>query len=109
MSLAGRYRAEDARAVDNQALRWAAHNGHVDVLQWLHATYGLTAEDARAKDNCALRWSASNGRVDAVNYLLNVMGLTAEDARYILSRLSEEDSEQAKVELRLKAEQEEWT
>jgi len=33
--------AKDARADGNLALRWACENGHLEVVRWLHGTFGL--------------------------------------------------------------------
>ena len=37
--------ADDFRAGDNSAIRWASRNGHLDVLKFLKDTVGLTATD----------------------------------------------------------------
>ena len=60
--------AEDARVDANVALSRAAENGHVEVLKWLHKTFGLT-DDARANDNYALRWAAREGHVEVLKWL----------------------------------------
>jgi hypothetical protein len=52
--------ADDARATNNNALRWACLNGHLGVAQWLVGRFGLTVHDVRdmrAENNFAL-WAA---------------------------------------------------
>jgi hypothetical protein len=77
---------EDAQDDDNYALRWSAHNGHLDVVKYLREEFGLTKEDAQAKgpDGCAnyaLRYSAQNGHLGVVKYLKEAFALTKEDAQ----------------------------
>ena len=71
----------DARANNNYALRWAARNGHVDVLRFLKDNFDLTDEDARTWNNYALRMAAYNGHLVVLCFLKNDFGLTADDAR----------------------------
>jgi hypothetical protein len=58
-------------------------NGHLEMAQWLTATFGLTAEDARSKDNEALRSACADSEEDLemAQWLTATFGLTAEDAR----------------------------
>ena len=59
---------DEARSDNNHALRTAAENGHVAVLDRLAAPpYNLGQEDARSDNNCALRWASMNGRVAVVD------------------------------------------
>ena len=61
---------EDARAADNLALRCAASNGHVAVLDRLALPpFSLGHEDARADDNSALHWAAKNRHTAVLNRL----------------------------------------
>ena len=61
---------EDARALDNLALRWAACLGHVAVLDRLaKPPYSLGTEDARSEDNFALCLAAENGHVAVLDRL----------------------------------------
>ena len=61
---------DDARARDNLALRWAAGNGHVAVLDRLAAPpYNLGQADARSLDSCALHWAAEKGHVAVLDRL----------------------------------------
>ena len=55
----------DIRACDDFALRRSAHNGHLDVVKYLHQN----GADIRACDDYALRWSAENGHLEVVKYL----------------------------------------
>jgi hypothetical protein len=71
--------AQDARADNNYALMWAAHNGHVAALQALQQ-FGLTIEDVRTNNNCAVRWAAGNGHVPVLQ-LFREWGLTLQDVR----------------------------
>ena len=63
------------------ALRCAARNGHLEVLKWLHETFGLTDVDARAEENYALRLSARNGHLEVLKWMHETFGLTDMDAR----------------------------
>jgi ankyrin repeat protein len=69
----------DLRAVNNEAFRWAAGNGHLEVCRLL-LSCGLTLADVRDDDNNALRWAAGNGHLDVVRLLLE-QGLQLTDLR----------------------------
>lgn len=75
--------AADVRANDACAIRLAAANGHLGILQCLHAgVQGLTVEDFREEDNEALRTAACNGHAPVVEWLLSdAVGLQLEDVR----------------------------
>jgi hypothetical protein len=73
--------AEDARRLDNCALRMCCANGHLAVAQWLVSTFGLTAKDARWEDSDTLRMCCANGHLAVAQWLVSTFGLTAEDAR----------------------------
>ena len=67
----------DARADDNDALRWACGNGHLATAQWLASHFGLTPADARAGDGAALRKARRNGHLATERWLAGYFGLTA--------------------------------
>ncbi|MDB6096939.1 MAG: hypothetical protein JWM09_1217 [Francisellaceae bacterium] len=60
---------EDVTAQNNYALRVAAANGYLEVVNRLLAEPGV---DATANSNEAIRWAASNGHLSVVNRLLEV-------------------------------------
>ena len=68
--------ANDARTEDNDALKMAAYNGHVEVLRFLKNEFGLTAEDARTNNNEALRNAYRNGHIKVVEFFEQEWGLT---------------------------------
>lgn len=68
---------EDARANQNEVLRSAARNGHIEVLKLLQE-WSLTAEDARARDNQAVKEAANRGHVKVLKFLFD-WGLTQAD------------------------------
>jgi hypothetical protein len=59
----------DPAAVDNYAFRYAAENGHLDVVKFLSL-------DKRAKpaacNNYAIRRAASNGHLEVIKYLMTL-------------------------------------
>jgi len=63
------------------ALYWVANKGHLEVLQWLHTTFQLTAKDARSNNNWAFRRAAEKGHLKVLQWLHTTYGLTAEDVR----------------------------
>ena len=63
------YPAEDARADNNFALRWACRYGHLATAQWLTERFQLTAADARAEDNCALQCACGHGHLATARLL----------------------------------------
>jgi hypothetical protein len=60
---------EDVRSWNNWALRKAAENGHLPVVQYLCEKFQLTIQDVRSRDNEALRMAASRGHLQVVQYL----------------------------------------
>ena len=58
----------DIHANDNEALRWAAENGHLDVVKYLVSM----GADIHALDDGTLRWAAINGHKDVVKYLKSI-------------------------------------
>ena len=73
--------AEQVRADNNQALRWACMNGHLAVAQWLTDRFQLTTDDARAQNNGAFRGACGHGHLEMAQWLTDRFQLTAEDAR----------------------------
>ena len=71
----------DPAVEDNEAIRMAATNGHLDVVKYLiekvDETYGV---DPAAMDNEAIRCAASNGHVDTVSCLMRL------DSKYGIDR-----------------------
>jgi len=61
--------------------RYAAGNGHLEMVKYLVEKFELTAGDVRSRDNHALRCAAANGHIEMVQYLVEKFELTAEDAR----------------------------
>ena len=61
--------------------RYAARNGHVEMVKYLVARFELTVADARAEDNDPLRCAAGNGHMEMVKYLVDRFELTVADAR----------------------------
>ena len=55
----------DPKVEGNWPLRWAAKNGHLEIVKVL-----LPYSDPKAFDNFALRWAARNGYIDIVKLLL---------------------------------------
>lgn len=49
----------------DHAVRWAAANGHLEAVKYLHQS----GADIMAYDNYAVRHAAANGHLDAVKYL----------------------------------------
>jgi hypothetical protein len=72
--------ADDAQALNNWALRYAARSNKVAVLQFLKEVFHLTADDAQVADNCALLGAAENGDVAVLQCLRDVFQLATDDA-----------------------------
>jgi ankyrin repeat protein len=72
---------EDVRSWNNGALRWAAENGHLPVVQYLFETFQLTIQDVRWFDNDTLRCAAGSGHLPVVQYLCETFQLTIQDIR----------------------------
>ena len=53
------------RAGEDWALRYASHNGHLEVVKHLVEQ----GADIHAYNDQALEWAAAEGRLDVVNYL----------------------------------------
>jgi ankyrin repeat protein len=60
---------KDIKYLNHFALRWAAKNGHLPVVQYLCEKFQLTLEDVRTWNNEALRCAAFNGHLPVVQYL----------------------------------------
>ena len=58
----------DIRSEDNEALRYACMNGHLDVAKYL-VEQGLSLDDIRSNNNYALRWARDNGHQYVVEFL----------------------------------------
>ena len=64
-------RGIDPAAEDNDALRWAAGEGHLTVVQYLVSLVPQFPRiDPAAGDNLALRWAAENGHLTVVKVRL---------------------------------------
>ncbi len=55
----------DITAEDNEAVRWAAENGYLGVVKYLHQN----GADITAQNNAAVRWAAAYGYLEVVKYL----------------------------------------
>ena len=62
-------------------LRRACGDGDLDMAQWLHVKFGMTADDVRNDCNFALRHACCNGHLAVAHWLYTTFGLTADDAR----------------------------
>jgi ankyrin repeat protein len=62
---------------DPNAVRWAAWNGHVEVLRLLLAWVGVDGKrvDPTANNNTAVRWAAYRNHVEVVRVLLEWVGV----------------------------------
>jgi len=56
----------DIHADNDYALRWSTSNGYIDVVKFLVQN----GADIHANDDLALRWSASIGHIDVVKFLI---------------------------------------
>ncbi len=65
-------RGVDPAALDNFAIRWAALNGHTDVVKLLLDLPLERGVDPAADDNFAFRWAAENGHTAIVQLLLDL-------------------------------------
>ena len=63
------------KARGSWALRWAAANGHLEIIKLL-----LPVSDPRANDSQALRGAAANGHLEIVKLLLPVSDPKANDS-----------------------------
>lgn len=54
-------------------LQYAAKNGHLEVVKYLHTAFKLEKKDAQKDYNYALRSAAENGHLDVVEYLKKEM------------------------------------
>jgi hypothetical protein len=72
---------EGVRSCNNEALRWAAMNGHLPVVQYLCEKFQLTIQDVRSWNNDALGGAAESGHLPVVKYLCETYSLTTEDVR----------------------------
>jgi len=56
----------DLHVYNDLALRWAAENGHLEIVKYLLEQ----GANLHAADNGALRWTARNGHLEVVKHLL---------------------------------------
>jgi hypothetical protein len=56
----------------------SCENGHLEVVQWLVNTFGLTAEDVGSNNNWALHKSYQNGHFEIVKWLKETFDLNIE-------------------------------
>ena len=61
----------DIHARDDYAFRWAARNGHLEVVKYLVEDCDA---DVHAYDDHAVRWSAERGHLEIVKYLVEECG-----------------------------------
>jgi ankyrin repeat protein len=73
--------AKDVRTYNNYALREAATNGRLLIMQYLVQKFELTADDVRANRNSTLCMAAANGHLPTVEYLVERFKLTVVDVR----------------------------
>ena len=64
----------DASDSNNYAIKWAARNGHLDVVKFLA---GLDKVDASDSNNYAIRRAAENGHLYVVKFLAGLDGVNA--------------------------------
>jgi hypothetical protein len=69
---------EIVRMGDNQALREACCNGHLEIAQWLTKRFELTADDVGA----TLLGVCEYGHLELAQWLVERFGLTFDDTRY---------------------------
>lgn len=66
----------DITSCNNFVVRWAAENGHLEVVQYLHEQ----GADITAQNNLSLRLASKNGHLGVVKYLYeHEVDITAED------------------------------
>ena len=62
----------DARANNDEAVRYACRYGHLEIVKYLVEKCGA---DVRAYSNCAIHWSCEFGHFDVVTYLVEDCGV----------------------------------
>ena len=72
--------AEDARAFWNEALKTAARNGQLAMIQWLVKKFELGSDDVR--DVGAMPTACAHGHLAAAEWLANTFNLNALDMRW---------------------------
>ena len=73
---------DDARDMNNYALRLVCRCGNLSILKYLYTTFYLTVDDARSYNNYALRYACENGHIEVIKCLYTMYKLTTDDARY---------------------------
>jgi hypothetical protein len=63
------------------AFRYACKYGHLEIVQWLVETFGLTTEDVKSDNNLAFQWACGYGHLEVAQWLVRTFDLTAEDIR----------------------------
>ena len=86
----------DPSANGNNAVRWAAANGHLDVVRYLCELPVDRGVDPSTDDNCAVRLAAANGHLDVVRYLCELPVDRGVDPSRVAGMLAE-DSESIRV------------
>jgi hypothetical protein len=72
---------EDIRSCDNHAFRWAAHFGHLPLVQYICEKFQFTIEYVRTRNNFLLRVAVYRGHLAVVQYLCEMYQLTIQDVR----------------------------
>ena len=65
---------EDVRASDSYAVRWARYGGHLNVVRWLVAGFGLTIRDVESFDGAALAMARQQGYPEMERWLIDTFG-----------------------------------
>ena len=65
-------------AHNNKAIRWAAHNGHVDAVRCLCELQTDRGVNPGAEDNYAIQWAVAYGHLNVVRYSIYVICLVTE-------------------------------
>lgn len=60
---------ELSTVIDDDAIKWAAANGHLEVIKWLVMESGQQI-DVTADNNAAIIWAADNGHLDVIKWIV---------------------------------------
>lgn len=80
------------RNINNYALRHAAENGYLEVVEYLVEELEMNGDDISSLNYYAFRHAVTNGHIDVVKYLINKFDLKLDDYmenEYILNILIE--------------------